>query len=145
MLACSAKTGEGVQAILEAVVRRIPPPKTDPSIALRALIFDTWYDSYRGAVSMIRVTDGSVSKGDKIRLMATGAEYEVTELGVYTPFPKELNTLGPGEVGYLAGSIKSIRDAEVGDTITLAYKPAAEPTRGFQEVSPWSSADFPDR
>ena len=136
VLACSAKTGEGVQAILEAVVRRIPPPKTDPSIALRALIFDTWYDSYRGAVSMIRVTDGSVSKGDKIRLMATGAEYEVTELGVYTPFPKELNTLGPGEVGYLAGSIKSIRDAKVGDTITLAYKPAAEPLAGFQEVKP---------
>jgi GTP-binding protein LepA len=136
LLACSAKTGEGVEAILEAVVRRIPPPKTDPSIALRALIFDTWYDSYRGAVSMIRVTDGSVSKGDKIRLMATGAEHEVTELGVYTPFPKELKTLGPGEVGYLAASIKSIRDAKVGDTITLAHKPAAEALAGFQEVKP---------
>ena len=136
MLACSAKTGEGVHEILEAVVRRIPPPETDPDQSLRALIFDTWYDSYRGAVSMVRVKDGAIRKGDKIRLMATGAEYEVTELGVYTPFLKELQELGAGEVGYLAASIKSIRDAKVGDTITLARKPAGEPLEGFQEVKP---------
>ncbi len=136
VLACSAKTGEGVKEILEAVVERIPPPETLEGGPLRALIFDTWYDSYRGAVCMIRIKDGTVSKGDKIRLMATGAEYEVTELGVYTPFQKELGHLGPGEVGYLAASIKSIHDAKVGDTITLAHNRAEEPLAGFKEVKP---------
>jgi GTP-binding protein LepA len=136
VLACSAKTGEGVPEILEAVVQRIPPPETDDSGFLRALIFDSWYDSYRGAVCMVRIKDGTVRKGDKIRLMATGAEYEVTELGVYTPFQQELDHLGPGEVGYLAASIKSLQDAKVGDTITLANKRAEEPLAGFQEVKP---------
>jgi len=136
VLPCSAKTGEGVAEILEAVVRRVPPPKTDESSSLRALIFDTWYDSYRGAVCMIRIKDGTVREGDKIRLMATGAEYEVTELGVYTPFQKELDHLGPGEVGYLAASIKSLQDAKVGDTITLAKKPASKPLAGFKVVKP---------
>jgi GTP-binding protein LepA len=136
VLACSAKTGEGVLEILEAVVRRVPPPQTEDSGFLRALIFDTWYDSYRGAVCMIRIKDGTVRKGDRIRLMATGAEYEVTELGVYSPFQEELDHLGPGEVGYLAASIKSLQDAKVGDTITLARKPAEEALAGFQEVKP---------
>ncbi len=136
LLACSAKTGEGVPEILEAVVHRIPPPTTEDVGTLRALIFDSWYDSYRGAVCMVRIKDGTVRKGDKIRLMATGAEYEVTELGVYTPFQKELDHLGPGEVGYLAASIKSLQDAKVGDTITLAKKPAAKALAGFKEVKP---------
>ncbi len=136
VLACSAKTGEGVPEILEAVVQRIPPPETEDNGFLRALIFDSWYDSYRGAVCMIRMKDGTVRKGDKIRLMATGAEYEVTELGVYTPFQQELDRLGPGEVGYLAASIKSLQDAKVGDTITLAKHPAQEPLAGFKEVKP---------
>ncbi|MGB8221820.1 MAG: translation elongation factor 4 [Polyangiales bacterium] len=136
LLACSAKTGEGVREILDAVVKRIPPPVTDDSGFLRALIFDSWYDSYRGAVCMIRVKDGTVRKGDKIRLMATGAEHEVTELGVYNPFQKELDELGPGEVGYLAGSIKSLQDAKVGDTITLARNPAQQPLAGFKVVKP---------
>jgi GTP-binding protein LepA len=136
LLACSAKTGEGVREILEAVVKRIPPPVTDDSGFLRALIFDSWYDSYRGAVCMIRVKDGTVRKGDKIRLMATGAEHEVIELGVYNPFQKELDELGPGEVGYLAGSIKSLQDAKVGDTITLARNPAQQPLAGFKVVKP---------
>jgi GTP-binding protein LepA len=136
LLACSAKTGQGVAEILEAVVRRIPPPATEDIGTLRALIFDSWYDSYRGAVCMIRVKDGTVRKGDKIRLMATGAEYEVTELGVYTPFSKELDHLGPGEVGYLAASIKSLQDAKVGDTITLAKNQAPKPLAGFKEVKP---------
>ena len=136
VLACSAKTGEGVAEILEAVVQRIPPPETEDNGFLRALIFDSWYDSYRGAVCMIRMKDGTVRKGDKIRLVATGAEYEVTELGVYTPFQQELDHLGPGEVGYLAASIKSLQDAKVGDTITLAKKPAEEPLAGFKEVKP---------
>ena len=136
LLACSAKTGEGVPEILEAVVQRIPPPVSEDIGTLRALIFDSWYDSYRGAVCMVRIKDGTVRKGDKVRLMATGAEYEVTELGVYTPFQKELDHLGPGEVGYLAASIKSLQDAKVGDTVTLAKKPAAEPLEGFQDVKP---------
>jgi len=136
VLACSAKTGEGVPEILEAVVQRIPPPETEDNGFLRALIFDSWYDSYRGAVCMVRIKDGTVHKGDKIRLMATGAEYEVTELGVYTPFQQEIDHLGPGEVGYLAASVKSLQDAKVGDTITLAKKKAEEPLAGFQEVKP---------
>ena len=136
VLACSAKTGEGVPEILEAVVRRIPPPATEDSGFLRALVFDSWYDSYRGAVCMIRVKDGKVHKGDKIRLMATGAEYEVTELGVYTPFQQELDQLGAGEVGYLAASVKSLQDAKVGDTITLAKNPAEQALAGFKEVKP---------
>ncbi len=136
LLACSAKTGEGVPEILEAVVQRIPPPVAEDIGTLRALIFDSWYDSYRGAVCMIRIKDGTVRKGDKVRLMATGAEYEVTELGVYTPFQRELDHLGPGEVGYLAASVKSLQDAKVGDTITLAKKPAAQPLAGFKEVKP---------
>ncbi len=136
LLACSAKTGEGVKEILEAVVKRIPPPEAIEDGPLRALIFDTWYDSYRGAVCMVRVKDGTVSKSDKIRLMATGAEYEVTELGVYTPFQQELDQLSAGEVGYLAASIKSIHDAKVGDTITLVHNRAEEPLAGFKEVKP---------
>ncbi len=136
VLACSAKTGLGVREILEAVVAKIPPPTTEDIGTLRALIFDSWYDSYRGAVCMVRIKDGTVRKGDKVRLMATGAEYEVTELGVYTPFQQELDHLGPGEVGYLAASIKSLQDAKVGDTITLAHKPAEQPLAGFQEVKP---------
>ncbi len=136
LLACSAKTGEGVPEILEAVVQTIPPPETEDNGFLRALIFDSWYDSYRGAVCMIRMKDGTVRKGDKIRLMATGAEYEVTELGVYTPFQQELDELSAGEVGYIAASIKSLQDAKVGDTITLAKHPANEPLAGFKEVKP---------
>jgi len=136
LLACSAKTGEGVREILEAVVARVPPPRTDGSGFLRALVFDSWYDSYRGAVCMIRVKDGTVRKGDKIRFMATGAEHEVTELGVYSPFQKELDELGPGEVGYLAASVKSLKDAKVGDTITLARKPADKALAGFKVIKP---------
>jgi GTP-binding protein LepA len=136
VLACSAKTGQGVREILEAVVERIPPPTTEDIGTLRALIFDSWYDSYRGAVCMIRIKDGTVHEGDKVRLMATGAEYEVTELGVYTPFQKEVDHLGPGEVGYLAASIKSLQDAKVGDTITLAKHRAEQPLAGFKEVKP---------
>jgi GTP-binding protein LepA len=136
LLACSAKTGEGVSEILEAVVQTIPPPETADNGYVRALIFDSWYDSYRGAVCMIRMKDGVVRKGDKIRLMATGAEYEVTELGVYNPFQQELDELGAGEVGYLAASIKSLQDAKVGDTITLAKHPADDPLAGFKEVKP---------
>jgi GTP-binding protein LepA len=142
VLACSAKTGEGVPEILEAVVHRIPPPETSTDGSSRALIFDSWYDSYRGAVCMVRIKDGTIRKGDKIRLMATGAEHEVTELGVYAPFERELDHLGPGEVGYVAASIKSLRDAKVGDTITLANNPATEPLAGFKVVKPMVFCGF---
>ena len=135
VLACSAKTGEGVAEILEAVVRRVPPP-VGAEAPLAALVFDSWYDSYRGAVCMVRVKDGTVKKGDKIKLMATGAQYEVTELQVFTPFEQQVDALGPGEVGLLAGSIKSIHDAKVGDTITHVHGGSEQPLAGFQEVKP---------
>ena len=136
LLACSAKTGEGVEEILEAVVERIPPPRHGghrdaPSPGVRQLVRQL---SRCGLHD--RVKDGTIRKGEKIRLMATGAEYEVTELGVYTPFQHELKELGPGEVGYMAASIKSLQDAKVGDTVTLAHRPAEEPLAGFQDVKP---------
>jgi GTP-binding protein LepA len=132
----SGKTGEGVPDLLEAVVARVPPPVTDAGAPLRALIFDSWYDSYRGAVVMVRVVDGSIKKGQKIRMMATKAEYEVTELGVFSPFAQALDELGPGEVGFVAASIKSIHDTKVGDTITDARRQASEPLPGFKVVKP---------
>ena len=137
MLACSGKTGEGVREVLEAIVRRVPPPKTIADGPLRALLFDTWYDTYRGAMGMTRIVDGTLSKGDRIKMMATGAEYEVTELGVYSPFPLAVDHLGPGEVGFFAASIKSVQDTKVGDTITHARgKVATEALEGFEEVKP---------
>ncbi|MEM7606274.1 MAG: translation elongation factor 4 [Myxococcota bacterium] len=136
VLACSGKTGEGVKEVLDAVLERIPPPKAEKE-PLRALVFDTWYDAYRGAMGMVRVVDGTVKKGERIKMMATGAEYEVTEMGVYTPFPTHVDHLGPGEVGFFAASIKSVRDAKVGDTLTHARGNVAEEAlSGFEEVKP---------
>ncbi|NOY94495.1 MAG: elongation factor 4 [Deltaproteobacteria bacterium] len=131
----SAKTGEGVPDVLQAVVDRIPAPPAGDG-PLRALIFDSWYDSYRGAVVMVRVMDGHLRKGEKIKLMATGAEQEVTEVGVYTPFPTELSELGPGEVGYFSAAIKSIHDTKIGDTVTTVRNPATQALEGFHEVKP---------
>ncbi|MBK8592148.1 MAG: elongation factor 4 [Sandaracinaceae bacterium] len=138
VLPCSAKTGQGVREILEAICRRVPPPKynTAENAPLRALMFDSWYDTYRGAMGMVRVFDGTLRKGEKIKMMATGAVYEATELGVYSPFPVLVDHLGPGEVGYFGASIKTIRDTKVGDTITQLYNAATEPLAGFQEVKP---------
>jgi len=135
VLPCSGKTGDGVHEILEAIVRRVPPPKTGKE-QLRALIFDSWYDAYRGAMGMVRVVDGTVRKGDKVKMMATGAEYEITELGCFTPFPTKVDHLGPGEVGSFAASIKSIQDAKVGDTITHVHDRAEAALPGFKEVKP---------
>src|SRR5262249_46308001 len=123
----SAKTGLGVPEILEAVVKRVPPPKGDPDAAPRALIFDSWYDSYRGAVVMVRVVDGALRKGQKVRFMATGRDYELTEMGVFTPHPTPITELGPGEVGFLVASIKSVVDTKIGDTVTCATHPAKIP------------------
>jgi GTP-binding protein LepA len=132
----SAKTGIGITSILESVVKHVPPPKGDAEGTLRALMIDSWYDSYRGAVVLVRVVDGRLKKGQKVRLMATKADYEVTEIGVNNPFPTELEELGPGEVGFFAASIKSVHDTKVGDTITDARHPATQILPGFEEVKP---------
>lgn len=135
-LPISAKSGLGVDAVLEAIVQRLPPPDGDPDAPLKALIFDSWYDSYQGVVTLFRVVDGQIRKGDKIRLMNTGREYEVLRLGVFSPEARDVDALGAGEVGFLCGSIKELGHARVGDTITLASRPAAEPIEGFSEVRP---------
>jgi GTP-binding protein LepA len=135
-VSCSGKTGVGVPDILEQIVKKIPAPKGDPNAPLRALIFDSWYDSYRGAMVMIRVFDGTLKKGERIRFMATKSDYEVTELGSFQPFAVALEELGPGEVGFLAGNIKSVTDAKVGDTVTHFGRQATEMLPGFKEVKP---------
>jgi len=132
----SAKTGVGVREVLEAIIERIPPPEPEPNAPLRALIFDSWYDSYRGAVVMVRVVDGHLIKGEKVKLMASGTTFEVTEVGVFTPFPTELEELGPGEVGYFSAAIKSIHETKIGDTVTDARKSATKALEGFKEVKP---------
>lgn len=132
----SAKTGVGTEEILEAIVRRIPPPRGDREAPLRALIFDSIFDSYRGAIPYIRVVEGQVKKGDRIRFMATGAEFEVNEVGVFTPAPRPVEVLSAGEVGFLAASIKNVKDTRVGDTITSADRPAGEPLPGYRRVMP---------
>lgn len=135
-LACSAKTGEGVKAILEAVVKRVPPPSGDIDAPLRALVFDTWYDAYRGAVVMVRVVDGVLNKGDKIRFMATERDFDVTELGVFNPHLTAVKSLSAGEVGFFAAAIKTVHDAKIGDTVTHEKRLAEKPLPGFKEVKP---------
>lgn len=135
-LPVSAKTGMGVDAVLEAIVARLPAPEGDPDAPLKALIFDSWYDSYQGVVVLFRIMDGTIRMNDRIRLMATGKEYEVLRLGVFSPEAKDVDVLAAGEVGFLCGSIKELGDAKVGDTITLAERLAAEPVPGFKEVKP---------
>ncbi len=135
-LPVSAKTGMGVDAVLEAIVTRLPGPEGDPAAPLKALIFDSWYDSYQGVVVLFRIMDGTIRMNDRIRLMATGKEYEVLRLGVFSPEAKDVSSLAAGEVGFLCGSIKELGDAKVGDTITLAEHPAVEAVPGFKEVKP---------
>lgn len=132
----SAKTGLGIKEILEAVIQKVPAPKGDASGPLRALIFDSWYDSYRGAVVMVRVVDGNIKKGQKVRFMATGRDYELTEMGVFAPHATPISELGPGEVGFLAANIKSVVDTKIGDTITDAVHPSTAPLPGFKDVKP---------
>jgi GTP-binding protein LepA len=131
----SAKAGIGVDEILEAIITRIPSPKGDPNAPLRALLFDSWYDSYRGVMLFVRIIDGEVRKGMRIKLISTGRVYEVTELGIYTPKTKLVDRLGVGEVGFLAGNIKDIVQAKIGDTVT-EERGVVEPLPGFQEVKP---------
>ncbi len=146
----SAKTGLNIDKVLEAIVEYLPAPQGDLNAPLKALIFDSWYDSYQGVIVLFRIMDGKIKKGDKIRLMATGKEYEVIRLGVFSPTAKDLDELGAGEVGFLCGNIKELGDARVGDTVTLAENPAREAVPGFKEVQsmvfcglyPTDSADY---
>ena len=146
----SAKTGLNIDQVLDAIVHRLPAPEGDLNAPLKALIFDSWYDSYQGVVVLFRIMDGKIKKGDKVRLMATGKEYEVIRLGVFSPTPVDMPELGAGEVGFLCGNIKELGDARVGDTITLSNNPAQEAVPGFKEVQsmvfcglyPTDSADY---
>jgi len=132
----SAKAGTGVPEILEAIVHRLPPPAGVPDAPLKALIFDSWYDPYRGVVIVIRVIDGMIRPGMKIRLMAQGQDYESLQLGIFTPKAVEVGELGVGEVGFLVANIKNVGDAKIGDTITETSRPTAEPFPGFKELKP---------
>ncbi|MFZ9641940.1 MAG: translation elongation factor 4 [Candidatus Methylopumilus sp.] len=133
---CSAKTGEGVRDVLEAVVARIPPPKGDASKPLKALIIDSWFDNYVGVVMLVRVVDGVLKPKDKIRLMATGDVHLCEEVGVFTPKSFQKPALSAGEVGFIIAGIKELTSAKVGDTVTLADRPATEALPGFKEVKP---------
>ncbi|HEY1697523.1 MAG TPA: translation elongation factor 4 [Polyangiaceae bacterium] len=160
-IAASGKTGAGVKEIIEQIVKKVPQPRGKDAAPLRALIFDSWYDSYRGAVVMIRVVDGLLKKGDKIRFLAAGTDYEVIEIGCFQPFAAALDELGPGEVGFVAANIKSVHDVKLGDTVTHAVSapgkgahhqgPTTDPLPGFKDVKPMvfagiyptDNADYP--
>src|SRR5438874_3968253 len=132
----SAKLGTGVPDILEAIVHRLPPPAGKPDAPLKALIFDSWFDSYRGVVIVVRVLDGMLKPGMKIRLMAEGQDYEALQLGVFSPKATIVDELGVGEVGFLVANIKTVGDAKIGDTITEIARPTREPFPGFKELKP---------
>jgi GTP-binding protein LepA len=136
IIKASAKMGLGIDEILESIVDRVPPPADTIDQPLRALIFDSYYDSYRGVVVYFRVMDGKVKKGDKIKFMASGKEFQIDEIGVLSPNQIQVNELHAGEVGYLAAAIKTVIDARVGDTITSAIIPASEPFPGYEEAKP---------
>ena len=132
----SAKEGVGIEEILEAVITRVPPPSGDPSAPLKALIFDSWYDSYRGVVMLVRVLEGTLRLKQAISLISNGKQFEVQELGVYAPFSQPVTQLIAGEVGILVANVKEIQDAKVGDTVTEVGRHTAQPFPGFQEVKP---------
>jgi GTP-binding protein LepA len=132
----SAKSGIGITEILEAIVRDIPGPRGIVDAPLKALIFDSWFDPYRGVIVMVRIIDGQIRKGMKIRLMARGRDYEVEDLGVMTPKPRTIDKLGVGEVGFIVANIKTVSDVSIGDTVTEAARRTPEPFPGFQEIKP---------
>ncbi|MBI5510157.1 MAG: elongation factor 4 [Deltaproteobacteria bacterium] len=138
----SAKTGQGIRDILEAVIHQVPPPSGDENAPLKALLFDSWYDSYRGVIILCRVMDGVVKKGTKIQLMRTGGVFEVQEVGAFAPFADKLPHLKAGEVGFVIANIKDIHQTQIGDTITDAERPTAAPLAGFKEVKPVVFAGF---
>ena len=135
-LAVSAKTGEGVPEILEAIVKRLPPPRGSPSAHLQALIFDSWFDPYRGVIVLTRIFQGTLTRGQKIRLWSNGRTFEIETLGVLTPKPVEIDALYAGEVGFIIANIKNVADTKIGDTITDDARPAIEPLAGFQDIKP---------
>ncbi|MGA7615308.1 MAG: translation elongation factor 4 [Thermoanaerobaculia bacterium] len=147
----SAKSGIGIEETLEKIVEMIPPPQGKQDAQLRALLFDSWYDSYRGVMVLVRVVDGEMKPGDRIKFVSTGREYEINALGVFTPKPVAVDSLGAGEVGFIAANIKDIVQAKIGDTVTLASQ-SPQPLPGFQEVKPMVFAgifpvntdDYPD-
>ncbi len=132
----SAKTGEGIDELLERIVEVIPPPKGNPDTPLKALIFDSYFDKYLGAIIKVRIFDGSVKKDDVIKLFSTGKEFNVSEVGIFRLDLEKKASLGPGEVGYIVAGIKSVIDTKIGDTVTLADNPSPEPLRGFKDVKP---------
>jgi GTP-binding protein LepA len=132
----SAKQGIGIDEILEAIVARVPHPKGEPAATLRALVFDSWFDQYRGVVILVHVADGRVTPGMRVRLMASGGAYDVEQVGVFTPKPVVVEGLSAGEVGFVIAGIKKISDSKIGDTLTDDRQPAAEPLPGFKEVKP---------
>jgi len=132
----SAKTGQNIEEVLEAIVARLPPPKGDREAPLKALLVDSWYDAYLGVVVLLRVVDGALKRGQRIRLMGTDASYEVDKIGVFTPKMRDATELGPGEIGFLTASIKEVADTRVGDTITDDKKPTAAPLLGFRPAIP---------
>jgi GTP-binding protein LepA len=132
----SAKTGLNIEGVLEAIVQRLPPPKGDRSAPLKGLLVDSWYDPYLGVVVLVRIVDGVLRKGNGIRMLGTGAAYDVDRIGVFRPKMTEVEELGPGEVGFLTASIKEVADTRVGDTITDDRKPTATPLPGFKPVQP---------
>ncbi|HXS40928.1 MAG TPA: translation elongation factor 4 [Stellaceae bacterium] len=132
----SAKTGLNIEGVLEALVERLPPPQGDGDAPLKALLVDSWYDSYLGVVTLVRVKDGVLKAGMKIRMMATGASHVVERVGVFTPKATPMPELGPGEVGFITAGIKAVADCKIGDTITEERRPAAEPLPGFKPVQP---------
>jgi GTP-binding protein LepA len=135
-LLTSAKEGIGIIDVLEAVIHRLPPPGGDGEAPLKALIFDSWYDAYRGVVIVARVIDGILKPGTKIRLMAQGQDYEIEQIGVFSPKPDPIDELGPGEVGFIVANIKTVSDAKIGDTITETSRPTTQPFPGFKELKP---------
>ena len=133
---CSAKTGQGVQDVLEKVVELVPPPDGDPEAPLKALIFDSYYDSYRGVIVLVRIKEGRVKVGQEILLMAANKKYIVTQVGIRTPKERPVSELSAGEVGYLAANVKDIKDVFPGETITEAARPCAEPLPGYRRINP---------
>ncbi|MDX5331076.1 MAG: translation elongation factor 4 [Caulobacteraceae bacterium] len=149
---CSAKTGEGIADLLEAIVHRLPAPKGDRDAPLKALLVDAWYDAYLGVIVLVRVIDGVLKAGQKVKMMQTGATYGVDRIGVFRPKQTEVDELGPGEIGFITASIKEVADAAVGDTITEEKRPTAQALSGFREAQPvvfcglfpTDAADFED-
>jgi len=135
-LLASAKEGIGIEEILEAIITEVPAPKGDPEAPAKALIFDSWYDSYRGVIMLVRIIDGTINEGSRIRLMATGRAYEAEEVGIYTPKMRPTGRLSVGEVGYIIAGLKNVAECQIGDTVTEEKRPTVTPFPGFQKIKP---------